>query len=680
MSNKYKGNIVQITANKPTPFDKTTSYFTKNLRHVPYSPFGLECKRILVNQVFDYGQSFSVDIPVVSNLLYRCFFEIDVPILNFTDSSITDSRYIAYKNNNIANITEEINYWTTLSDNMKLYSDIQISGYVEVKSILKLSNITISFLHSRILNIYNNSQDNIYKYKLFLDANIITSIDILSYILGLTSINVNEINTTIDSMYNNIINYLEYYDSNKDYSKKEKIVVSNGKILCRWIDYFAHYYFNYFELYVNGFTIDNYSNDYLHIKQIHSIDISYIDNYKKLIGNTEDIYINKGSPNFIYVPLLFNFNNIDESTNALPLVGMINTSIKINSTINNLQNLVYLQDWPQMYNNILTVDIKRKDHKIDSNMNTITMADLPYESIELILPQYIYRYKCKIVNKQVLDAQYQNIDSNNILASYGSIDPDTNEMVLTLDDWIVLMNNIKADVLLAENDKITLAGYHYFIDYNYILNLIPKPKISLLVEHGYIDEFEKKLMATSNLDYIVETRHQIVLTINDNSFYDSLNDIDGLVKDIYIFTRPLLNKNGISQYGKRDYTNFHATPNPIESIELTVSNEYNLFEYYDTSINSYNNVQSFYYLYSSIPIGVWYKTFSLNPNVIQPSGSVNMNNISGQNIAVIVNELNNLYYNSKINPNNLGTEVIIMYTKYNILKVKNGQANLLFYS
>ena len=83
---------------------------------------------------------------------------------------------------------------------------------------------------------------------------------------------------------------------------------------------------------------------------------------------------------------------------------------------------------------------------------------------------------------------------------------------------------------------------------------------------------------------------------------------------------------------------------------------------------------------SSTPNGVWFKTFSLNPTSIQPSGCVNMSTITGQNIAVVVNDFNNAYYNSKINPNKLGIQFKLIYSKYNMLKVKNGTADLLYYS
>jgi hypothetical protein len=240
------------------------------------------------------------------------------------------------------------------------------------------------------------------------------------------------------------------------------------------------------------------------------------------------------------------------------------------------------------------------------------------------------------------------------------------------------MNVIKTEKKINENSKIALAGYHYFIDYNYVLNLIPKPKVSLLMEYGYVDNYEKKIMAQNKLQYIIETHHEIILDINDTSLFDSLNDINGLVKDIYVFGRKKLNLEGISNYGKTEYSDFEI--DNISNIELNISNEYNLYDYYTVGKETFNNIIT-YNLNSPIPLGVWYRTFSLNPYMIQPSGFINMNHIKGQNIAIIMNDtINNNYYNSKINPSNLGTEFKIIYTKYNIMKVNEGNIELVFYN
>lgn len=666
-TNKPSGNII-ILEDKSTPIEEA-SIFIDNMKRQNYTPFGTEFKKIISSQIFNYGQNFAVEIPVVGNILYRGFFEIELPSLNFYDSIINNSKYTEYKNNKLSNIKQELSKWTTQYTNMKNFSNIMIEVYVEANKILKLQNITLSFLQSRVLTILNSYGETIYKYRLLIQPSILQNTDIAAYIIGLTKLDINIVQSTITTMYNNNINYLTYYYGNVSYYTSQYETVSKGQILCKWIDHLGHYYFNYFELVVNGLTVDNYSNDMLHLYQTKNILSEYKINYDKMIGNI-------GNSNIIYTPLIFSFNNIDNSTQSLPLVSMMNSSIKINSRVNDLKNIVYLQDWKAMYEELLTVKLRRDQHTTDET-NSIVPYDLPYNNVEVAIPSYIYTYHCTIVDARVLNAQYPGIDSNSILLYYGSID-ENNDRVLTLDDFIYLMNNIRTDTKLSEGTKISLAGYHYFIDYNYVLNLIAKPKINLLMEYGFVDNYEKQIMATNKLEYIVETHHEIILDINDTSLYDSLNDMSGLIKDIYIFGRKKTDLNGISLYGKSQYTNFDT--GIIENIELKVSNEYNLFEHYNIGIDSYANVIN-YILKAPLPDGVWFKTFSLHTDDVQPSGFANMNHIKGQNIAVILNQvLNNLYYNGKNNPNKLGIEFKIIYTKYNIMEVKNGNLEFTFYN
>ncbi len=650
-----------------------SSLFINKMKRKNYTPFGMEFKKILATYLYDYGMNFSIEIPVVGNILYRSFFEIELPVLYFKDSLIKDETYINYKEGQLSNITNEITKWTDYYNNMKGFSNIIFEVYVEVKKILKLQNITLSFLQSRVLNIINKYSSDLYKYRLLIDPNILNNVDIAEYIIGLTAEQfiISTIETTIDKKYNNNINYLNYYYGNINYYTKQYEKVNEGKILCKWIDNLGHFYFNFFELVINGNTFDNYSNDFLHIYQTQSVASHFKENYNRMIGNTEEIYINKGSPNYIYTPLIFSYNNINEPSQSLPLVGMMNSTIKINSKINDIKNLVYLQDWKAMYEELKTVVLRRDQHTIDTN-NCVAIYDLPYERIELKLPENIYIYYCSTVNSNVLNAKYPGINSGNILDNYGT------DGELTLDDFIYLMNVIKTETKLDENDKISIAGYHYFIDYNYVLNLIPKPKISLLCEYGFIDNYEKQIMAQNSMDYVIETHHEVILDIDDKDLFDSLNDIDGLLKDVYVFGRKKLNLNGISLYGKSEYSNYDSTY--INDIDLFLLSDISLYQYYDIAKDSFNNRQSYEYLINQVPYGVYYRTFSLFTNSIQPSGFINMKNVIGKNIAVLLNDNYTDYYNSKNNPYNLGIEFKILYTKYNIANVREGNLELKFYN
>jgi hypothetical protein len=268
-------DICNTTTEIPTsdvPTNNLEQYnFINKLKRKNYTPFGMEFKRIWSTYLYDYGMNFSVEIPVVGNILYRSFFEIELPVLNFSDSIITDIEYTTYKEGQLSNINNQITSWTDSYNTMKLFSNIMFEVYIEAKKILKLQNITLSFLQSRVLNIINKYSSDLYKYRLLIDPNILNSVDIAAYIVGLTAAEfiIATIETTIDTMYETNINYLNYYYGNVNYYTKKYTTVNEGKILSKWIDNLGHYYFNFFELVVNGDTVDNYSNDFLHINQTH---------------------------------------------------------------------------------------------------------------------------------------------------------------------------------------------------------------------------------------------------------------------------------------------------------------------------------------------------------------------------------------------------------------------------
>jgi hypothetical protein len=635
--------------------------------YTKHSVYSKEYKKIQVSKTFNYDQELNVNINLIGDLLHKCFFQIDLPVLDIKDNIITDSKYKTLKNNKLSNIQTEIDFFTEEYNNFYNYSNIQISIYNELKSIFVLKNLTIEFLKSKINTSLNDLSDDINKFKLLVDANILSQINIIAYINNLTSLdNLDSIIKEVDKMYLNIINYLNYYHSNKVYQEKKYNYTNTGKISYNWVKNIGHHYFNNFEFNLDGHIMDNYSNDYLHIYQSHNISSDMVENYNNMIGNNNNIYIKKSTPNYIYTPLLFWF--CKDISQSLPLVGLMNSKLKINAHVNKLSNLIYFQDWEDYYNNILIIDILRKDHDINDDTNTI-VKKINNVQVELILPENIYRYKCTVLNKQILDLKFTGINSDSILNNYGSTDSDGNKY-LSLDDFIYLMNNLKTDTLLPENTKILLGDYHYFVDYNYLLSLVPKPNINLIAEYCYVDDVEKKLLATKRIKYLTEIHNEIILDINKNSIYDSLNEFNGLVKEIYYFSQLKLNLEGKSKYGESQLNNY--INNNIEKIELKLSNEHNLFEF--------NNMEPYYLLESQVPDGVNYTSFSLDPNNIQPTGTLNMSNIKGQNVEIILNQDDyNTYYNNKNNPNKLGAIFKILYVKYNLFEVEKGKGKLLYY-
>ena len=607
-----------------------------NSNHKKYTMYSCEFKKINISKIYNYDQSISFDLNLNGDLLHRCFFEIEIPILNFTDNLINNNDYKTLKSNKLNNIKNDINYFKEEYNNFYNFSNIQLLVYTEIIKLFELKNITLEYLQSVVNSVINNYSDKLSEYKLLIDANIINYVDIVSYINDLTELNITIVNNEIKKKYTNIINYLEYYHSNKVYNEKKYDTVNSGKIFYKWIENLGHHYFNYFEFNIDGVSMDNYSNDYLQIYQSHNIKKELKDSYDKLIGNSNDIYQNKGINNYIYTPLLFWF--CKDISLSLPLVGLMNSKLNINARTNKLDNLIYFQDWEDYYNDILTLHIPRKDHDIDEDTNTVSKYDLNYNSVEIMIPENIYVYKCKRIDKKVLDYKFSGINSDSILDNYGSEDSDGK--YLSLDDFIYLMNNLKTDTLLSNNTKMLIGDYHYFIDYNYLLNLIPKPNVNLVAEYCYVDDIERKFLATNRLEYLTEIHDEIILDINKTSIYDTISELNGLIKDIYYFSQLKLNTDGKSRYGKSELSNYENKY--IESVELKLSNDHNILEY--------NDFNPYYLLKSQLPPGVKVTTFSLNPNDTQPSGTVNMSSIDSKNVEILLNdEYLSKYYNSKIN-------------------------------
>lgn len=647
--------------------DTIKNNYLFNKKNIQNTIYASQFKKIDISKVFNYNNDISIDIDMNGDFLHRCFLEIEIPNLKFYDTIINNQYYKTFKINKLSNIQNDIDYWLEEYNNFYNYANIQIIVYLNIKKLFDLKNITLEYLQSIVNSTINDYSNKISEYKLLIDANIISHIDITTYINNLDILNIANIKTDVDKKYTNILNYLEYYHSNKVYYESKYSKTKNGEIFYKWVDNLSHHYFNYFELNIDSIVMDSYSNDLLNIYQKHNIENDLKDSYNKLIGNSNDIYKNNNLQKHIYTPLLFWF--CKDISLSLPLICLKNSKIKLNFKTNKINNLIYFQDWEQYYNDIITLEIPRKDHNINDNTNSVEIYDLDYNSVDIKLPENIYIYKCKRIDKKVLDIKFPGINSDKILTNYGS--EDSTGKFLSLENFTFLMNNLKKDTKLSTNTKILIGDYHYFIDYNYLLNLIDKPKVKLLAEYCYIKDYEKKIILNNNINYVVETHGEILININNElNNNDSISELNGLIKNIYYYSQLKTNLEGDSKYGKANLDNY--TNKFINNIEINLNN-FNLIEN--------NNFSEYYLLKSQLPDGVNFLTFSLNPDNIEPSGALNLTKITGKSVNIDFKEtyINHFSSSNINNPNNLGSLFKIIYTKYNKFIVRNGKGSLNFY-
>jgi len=675
-----KKSLVQISTEKLKE-STDTIFKIKNLKHTPYA---FEFKRFNINSS-DYDSPISFDIPLNGSLLYRCFFEVNIPNINLTDNIIKKKNQEFYnnyikksKNIILEKYQNHINKWETLFINFKKYSNIQIEIYVEIIKNLKIDNITIdnikeniSTIKEKYNDIYVNISSGIINY-------IVPETDIFEYITRITNdISVSDIEKNVNIKFKNINNYLEYYYNNKLYYQNLYDNKNQGKIFYKWIDNLAHYYLTEFTFLIDNNDIDSYSNDYLHIKQNHSIYSDNYINYNKVIRNNDSLYNNDYYKKKMYIPLLFGFCT-EGTNNALPIIALTNSTLSIKSKINELEKLIYFQDWEEDFYNNLIIDIHREDHKnININNNIIKEKFEPFNpSVDLILPQHIYRYKFNKINKFILDHNYNGINSTDILTKYGTLDDTNGELVMDLDEWIYMKNNLKSNNNIPEATKILLLDYHYFIEYSWLLDLIPPPEIYLNLEYGYLDNIENHIFAKYPLRYIIQTRYEQVIETNNSSFNKTLDIVPDSIKELYVFIQPKLSVNGYNTYSKSKLSNYDIKtlidPEIMSELKLIVYNEYNLLAFNN---GGFNDVVNLLFLKSQLPKGVYYKNFSISPETYQPSGNINLSSVnSGHKIILeFDNDLFNKYINNKNNIGKLGIQGKIIYVTYKSLDILNGE-------
>ena len=725
------GGIIQLNCSKDNNIflncNPEITFFKK--KYKKYTNFGSEYKYIKFNESKEYGKELMFNINIQGDLLHRCFLEIDIPEIKFTDSIINDSSYTNYKNNLLSSIQTKIDNWNTKYTNMKNFCSIEIIYYNELIELLSSDNVTINILQGKILELdltsdlddvgEVNSLDTTYiansdtwtddeitqvwselvvdydstnkllreEYILSIDTNIFDKIDIVSYINDLEgSESVDEIIKYINKKYNLMQTYLHYYHSNKIYQEKIYDENDNVKIKYGWSENLGHYYFSNYRIEFNGTIIDSYDSDQLNIFQ--SINVDNKENYNEMIGNTSSIYKfgnHDRESKKLYIPLIFWFCR--DSDKSLPLIASKKFLPKLYLQINKLKNILYFKDWESEYNNLLFLDIQLEDHQKNSNESIKIYTKLNYESVEIILPEYIYRYKCTKINKKFLDLKYPGIDSELILNSYGIYEKEEDDLILDKNNYIYMMNNISNDTNLSKNDKIKLAGYQYFLDYNYLYKNIIDPDIKLLGEYIYLDKLERDKFCTTKLEYLVELFSKEEFEINEKKFLKYEMNKDILLKNLFWFARPKNISLGLFDNSKvynGIYTNnLFYDNNIINKIDLLFSN-YNLLSMNNFE-NYYDILKPYEYLENKLPDGVSFKNLSLYPKNAQPSGSFNLSKIKDKVINLTMNNnffteyYDNLYNDNSLNIYDNNIELKLLMTNYNILIFENYQAKLIFY-
>jgi len=697
------------------------TFFKKVFRR--HTNFSTELVRINSEQIADYDNIVTF-ILNTGDCIHRCYFEIDLPTLSFSDNMITNTNYMNHKATQISNINTLITKYTTYYTNLKGYVDIESQLYRILSNLLDSDNITINLLKDTVANFnqINKSIKDLYKNKL--DATIYNEINITGYInsinLLLTTnttydtslfIGTRVIKSMIKSMYDSMVTNLAFYN---------KMIVTNTNILNKlnsmnminfnFAEYLGHNFFEYFSLEIGGVEINRYSNDVLHINQLHHIKPDYITNYYNMIGHTSNIYTHNMNPkggNKLLIPLIFWFNK--DAGASLPLVALRNATVSISAKVSSLYNLVCFEDYATYYNTIVNISIDvidrfnldpnliYKEYRYDINDRKInytclyinstllsySFPDLTSDEINIILSsvgtQYTLNQITKILNPMMDDVIIAAMNGNSGLVS---------QYLINMNQWITLMLNIQTPIYTTIAPKI--GTYYPYINFNLYYSMIPKPNINMIVEAVYLDDIERYKFASSKLEYVVEVFDENQFNIPNQSSFDCELSFLNPSKELIWYCQPKVYKDKFTPYGKNNSLLFDTSKYFTNEL---IKNQTLVFDKYDVLLDIVNSdyytyLLSYRFLNNILPSGLFYQSFCLYPEETQPSGTANMRELKGKLYKIVFNKTFLSEYQSLLEQfygvgNDMVTSKLALSLKfisknYDMFIVHKGTGKLLF--
>ena len=685
-------------------FNPQITYFKKVYRR--HTIFSIELIENIPDQQPEYDNRISFKLNNISDLISKCYVEIEIPSLSFIEST----QITALKQNELENIIKNINKWKTLYENLKKFCMIEIQLYQILISLLDSININLTIIKQNTIKFntkYKKLKDEL--INLIFD-NIYIDINLSGYILQLDysivpdeyidydetiNIKISNLKMDINKYYKNMVNNLKYYHSNYKFNENKYNQLKNKNVNFAWIENLAHYFFTDFEVEIGGQVIEKYSADQSFIYQTHHLKEEQKKIYNSMIGNNDNlISFNNYKKNSTTLLLPLNFWFCKDIGSSLPSVALSNSSISINLKLNKLKNLIYFRDYEKEYYNLLkiTIPFNKTIH------NKLVWNKYNYDNYSKLAT-----YHCSHINYQLLILQYPSLaredkidtlfeiiknygkDTNGNYIKYQSIYNNGDNIDLSggymgLNEWI----RYKINYDPSSNEIRELLDRDFFNNYNQYYSLIDKPKIKLITECIYLDDIERSKFSSSKLEYVIELFQENLFDLNRKLLFNGELSLDRPTKDLLWTTQPKLFLNGLCEFGKiytqYDYTNFFE--NNIYSNYNILLNQMQLTKPKLTD-TFYNELQSYKYYNNLLPKGVSAYNFGIYPEALQPSGTVNFTILKGKLINFNLNlkfieEYFDEINDNKINPNELGIFLKFYSRSYNFFIVEKGMGQILF--
>ena len=671
------------------------TFFKKVFRR--HTNFALELKELNPEQTPEYN-NMTTFILNVGDAIHRCYFEIELPNLSFSDKYISDTNYINSKATKINNYQSQVNIWSNYYNNLKGYCDVEIQLYRNLYNLLQSENISINTLKDETTKFnYKNklTKDN---FKNKIDKTVYDLIDITGYINSINKLITNltiyddsiyieriTILNEINFRYNNMLEYLVYYNKKKVEASNKIIQLQNpNQINFSWSEYLGHNFFQNISLEIGGQEYDKYDNDTLHINQMHYVKPNDMNNYLEMIGHNSELYnfnTNSKGGRKILIPLIFWFNK--NAGSSLPLVSMQYSQVVINAKINYVEKIISFENYDKMYDDLIVITIY-------NTTNFLLNSNLNYLKYEINSDDKSITYFCTNINSELLKLQFPDLTTteiNTILSTNGTLVSPGN-YVMDKKQWIGFMLDINNQLYSTIAPKV--ASYYPYINFNQYYSLVPSPKVKLICESVFLDDIERAKFASSKLEYVIEKYNVDIFDIKNKSSFECELSFNYPCKEFKWFIQPQLYLDGITENStnlKLVYDTYkYFTSVPITKQKLTLNQLDVLVPKVD--FNYWTNTLSYKFLNNILPDGIYYHSFCLYPEETQPSGTANLRHIKGKHYQIEINpnfltEYNDflkILYKSNTNliENKKNIQLKFIAKSYDLLVISKGQSRLIF--
>lgn len=449
----------------------------------------------------------------------------------------------------------------------------------------------------------------------------------------------------------------------------------DNKLKFKWAKKVAYALIDYVEIDIGGQIIDKQWGEWMNVLNELNWN-NFNGSLDQYIGNTPEFttyeYVKNGiKSKSLYIPLFFWFCN--NSGLALPLLCLEYSIVRFYISLNNFQNCaIYSPDsfielsnyygqgilgepliqyssqgvaWGEFdsldvntYNdNYVPTSYNLYFRKISDNL-FITTVDNYYTQYNLNL----------LLNlKSKLNYFIYGLKSNSIFVPIGSGTNNTNSI-----------NIVKS--------------------YNLYIPTLSLKSMYLLIDYIYVDREERSKFFNNKHDYIIEQVYYsnpiYVNNLNNKNYIEIINPCKFIIfmAQVQYFLNP--NVNELFNYNiyffdpnKTSYSNIFKQKSIIKNVTININSTSvsNLID-----MNYYNLFSPFScYPKSKIPSGFGLLTFSLYPDDLQPSGSLNMSSI------------NKLDFNSIFYPIDIDYNLYVFKTysvTYNYLRIADGIAATIF--